>query len=231
MELKHTMVVSLLQKVCQENATNLALVGMRDVWRKNGRKNSVSIKTSSQDSWSEAGSSHRTRTTDRSFDHIVAIFAVIDAGGMYVPMEPELPQQRLAYMIKDAHLVVILTQHRYILDWENTLSQHQEMISSQFVLIDGLIDKLTSSLRIQVQSNLKMLPEPYVEDLAFMIYTSGSTGEPKGVMVPHRGLLALSVAAAETWELRKAESRMLQFSSHCFDASILQNSSETKDWL
>ncbi|KAL2628735.1 hypothetical protein R1flu_013421 [Riccia fluitans] len=67
-----------------------------------------------------------------------------------------------------------------------------------------------------------MLPELHVEDPASMIYTSGPTGEPKGVMVPHRGLLALSMAAAETWELRKAESRMLQFSSHCFDASICE---------
>ncbi|KAL2628743.1 hypothetical protein R1flu_013429 [Riccia fluitans] len=224
MEFEYGTVVSLLRKVCQENATNLALVGTRDV--------SLSYAQMGERIW--ALSRHLVKIIgvrpgqavglcmDRSFDHIVAVCAVLKAGGIYVPMDPELPQKRLAYMMKDAQLAVILTQRRYILDLENILSQHQEIISSQLVLVDGLVDKLLSSLRIQVQSDLEMLPEPHVEDPAYMIYTSGSTGEPKGVMVPHRGLLALSMAAAETWELRKAESRMLQFSSHCFDASICE---------
>ncbi|KAL2628734.1 hypothetical protein R1flu_013420 [Riccia fluitans] len=126
MEFKHGTVVSLLRKVCQENATNLALVGTRD----------VSLSYAQMGERIRALSRHLVKIIgvrpdqavglcmDRSFDHIVAVCAVLEASGIYVPMDPELPQKRLAYMMKDAQLAVILTQHRYILDLENILSQH-----------------------------------------------------------------------------------------------------------
>ncbi|KAL3684959.1 hypothetical protein R1sor_002981 [Riccia sorocarpa] len=222
----HRTVVSLLHKVCQENQKDVALMGTKDdplTYAEMGKRVQALSAHLIQTVGVKSGQSVGI-CLDRSFDHIVAVLAVLNAGAVYVPMDPELPQQRLAYMIKDAQLQFILTQRMYSLDLENILCYFSGT-SSKLIILDGLIDhQLTWGFKVEAEPELELpgVPEPQPEDLAYIIYTSGSTGEPKGVMVPHRGLLALSVVLAETWELGKPcpESRMLQFSSHCFDASI-----------
>ncbi|KAL3684949.1 hypothetical protein R1sor_002971 [Riccia sorocarpa] len=221
----HRTVVSLLQKVCRENGKDVALVGTKDtsltyveMWRRVQAFSAHLVQTVGVKPGQNVG-----LCLDRCFDHIVAVLAVLNAGAVYVPMDPELPQQHLAYMIKDAQLQFILTQRRYSLDLENIMC-HFSGTSSTLLILDGLIDQLTRGFKVKEESELEFhgVPEPQPEDLAYIIYTSGSTGEPKGVMVPHRGLLGLSVVVAQTWELGKPwpESRMLQFASPCFDASI-----------
>ncbi|BBN07058.1 protein MpACOS15 [Marchantia polymorpha subsp. ruderalis] len=214
-------VVPLLRRVCKEGGIRLALVGTKDT--------SLTYEELGRDV--RALSRHLRRTVgvrpklavgvcmDRRFDHIVTILGVLDAGAPYVPLDPSLPHRRLAYMINDSQLDIILTQRQFALDLESVL--RDVSFSSKLVYLDGLIRHLSSSNEIEEDdTDTDLDPDP--EDLANIIYTSGSSGEPKGVMVLHKGVMALSRAAAEVWELNQRDSRMLQFSSHCFDASTVE---------
>ncbi|KAG6552664.1 hypothetical protein Mapa_005611 [Marchantia paleacea] len=213
--MEYNTVVPLLRRVCKEGGDKLALVGTKD----------TSLTYEELGRGVRALSRHLRRTVgvkpklavgvcmDRCFDHIVTILGVLDAGAAYVPLDPNLPHRRLAYMINASQMDIILTQREFALDLESVLRDVR--FSSKLMYVDGLIRHL-SSLN-DVEDSTLVDPDP--EDLANIIYTSGSTGEPKGVMVLHKGVLALSQAAAEVWDLRKSDSRMLQFSSHCFDAS------------
>ncbi|NER47173.1 MAG: amino acid adenylation domain-containing protein [Symploca sp. SIO1A3] len=142
---------------------------------------------------------------ERSLDMIVALLGILKAGGAYVPLDPEYPQERLSYMLEDAQVSVLLTQQRILAQ----LPQPQ----AQLVCLEQVWEQIAQ----KNQNNLNIGVQPC--HLANVIYTSGSTGKPKGVMVEHRGLCNLSQAQIQAFELH-SESRILQFASLSFDASI-----------
>lgn len=112
---------------------------------------------------------------ERSIEMVVALLGVLKAGGGYVPLDASYPRQRLAFMLDDASVEVILTQQHLLAalpdnhakvfcltaDWTECAALNGEDFSSGAV----------------------------ASNLAYVIYTSGSTGLPKGVMIPHRGLV------------------------------------------
>ncbi len=144
---------------------------------------------------------------ERSPEMIVGLLGILKAGGVYVPLDPEYPQERLTFLLQDTQMPVLLTQHRL-------LSQlpHQHV---QLVCLDTDWDKIAQ----QNEAN----PTSVVtgKNLAYVIYTSGSTGQPKGVLIPHRALAAHCWSMTQVYELR-AEDRILQFSTFTFDASLEQ---------
>jgi non-ribosomal peptide synthetase component F len=100
---------------------------------------------------------------------IVGMLAILKAGGAYVPLDPEYPAERLAYMVADARIPLLLTQER--------LLSHLPAHNAQVICLDRdwpLIEQANSD-------NLVSTHSP--GSLAYVIYTSGSTGQPKGVMV------------------------------------------------
>jgi polyketide synthase PksJ len=144
---------------------------------------------------------------DHSLEMVVAILAVLKAGGAFVPLDPRHPKERLASMIGDARLALLLTQERWV---EQLASHHTEI-----VCLD------TSSETIGRESWEDLTAQASAEALAYVIYTSGSTGKPKGVLVSHRALVAHCRAIQQSYEL-SAIDRVLQFASPCFDASLEQ---------
>lgn len=142
----------------------------------------------------------------RSLDLVVAIVAVLGAAGVYVPMEPGYPAERLRFMAEDAGLRVVLTDSRLKIAWPSSVRR---------VDLDTIGEVLA---RMSDQTPTRR-SEP--ESLAYVIYTSGSTGAPKGVAVPHRGVVNLVVHEAATLGVR-AGTTMLHFSSFAFDASVSQ---------
>ncbi len=142
---------------------------------------------------------------ERSPEMAVALLAVLEAGGVYLPLDPGYPAQRLSFMLEDSGVLVLLTQESLVEDlpqrWGFTI----------------LLDTDWESIAGTGDGPLSAGCGP--DSLAYMIYTSGSTGQPKGVMVPHRGLGNLAVAQARLFDVGP-ESRVLQFSSPSFDASI-----------
>lgn len=133
---------------------------------------------------------------------IIAILGVLKAGAAYVPIDPGYPTQRRNFIIRDAGAVY------------------------QFVTSDTLPDEFdVPAFALDLQ--LETLDAPSTNpsqvngshDLAYLIYTSGTTGEPKGVVLQHEGLLNLIAAQAKAFDI-STQSRVLQFASPAFDASV-----------
>jgi amino acid adenylation domain-containing protein/non-ribosomal peptide synthase protein (TIGR01720 family) len=112
---------------------------------------------------------------DRSLDMVVGLLGILKAGGAYLPLDPILPNERLAFMVKDAGASVILTQQH--------LAQRLSKPSTSVVCLD------TNWEEIARQPEENPPTEVTPENLVYVIYTSGSTGKPKGVAIAHQQLL------------------------------------------
>ncbi|MFW9264014.1 non-ribosomal peptide synthase/polyketide synthase [Nostoc sp. CALU 546] len=142
---------------------------------------------------------------ERSLEMVVGLLGILKAGGAYVPLDPEYPQERLSFMLENAQVSVLLTQHKLV----EKLQKHQ----TQVVCLD------TDWHFIAQLPQENAIAEVQATNLAYVIYTSGSTGRPKGVMVEHRGLCNLTHAQIQIFGV-DSDSRVLQFASFSFDASI-----------
>ena len=141
---------------------------------------------------------------DRSLDMVIGILGILKAGGAYVPLDPKYPPDRLHFMVTDTQISILLTQ-----SWLAEIPKSQ----AQTVCLDRLnfSDYTTPTIKRDVVA----------DNLAYVIYTSGSTGQPKGVLLSHRGLCNVVEAQQQVFPLSR-QSRVLQFSSLSFDASIFE---------
>ncbi len=112
---------------------------------------------------------------NRALEMAIALLGILKAGGAYVPLDPAYPQERLAFMIEDSHLPVLLTEQDQLV----SLPQHQAKV----VCLDT--DRETIARYSTENPNSEVTPD----NLAYTIYTSGSTGKPKGVQILHRGVV------------------------------------------
>ena len=150
---------------------------------------------------------NNARMSAMGITQIAAVMGACVAGGAYLPLDPALPHQRLLDLLQDAQPSFVLT------DSAGRSALGQEVCSSYAGL--SLDDALTLE---PVQLNPKV-PELKSSHLAYVIYTSGSTGKPKGVLVEHRNALNLVYWTTEALKLG-SQSRVLQFASLSFDASV-----------
>ncbi|MFJ2770398.1 amino acid adenylation domain-containing protein [Streptomyces sp. NPDC087300] len=144
----------------------------------------------------------------RGVDMVVAELAVWKAGGAFVPLDPEYPADRLAFVIADSDPVVVL-------GGGGTLAG-VPVGSARVVLLD---DEETARA-ITVRSSLPLGAHAGPDQLAYVIYTSGSTGRPKGVTVAHGGLVNLAEAMRPVLGIEE-DVVALQFASFSFDAAVL----------
>ncbi|BCL83203.1 non-ribosomal peptide synthetase [Ktedonobacteria bacterium brp13] len=123
---------------------------------------------------------------DRSVSLLVGLLGILKADGAYVPLDPSYPQERLAFVLQDAEIPLLLTQER--------LLERLPGMDREIVCLDGVAKKV-------IADESRSAPEHrgHAEQLAYVLYTSGSTGQPKGVMVPHRGLVNYLHWAAQTY--------------------------------
>ena len=147
---------------------------------------------------------------ERSVEMMVAVLATLKAGGAYVPLDPTYPQNRLAFMLSDSGVQVLLTQDRMLQELPNYSGTPDQGVT--IVRLDKDVDMISSCSR----ENLSTAAA--ATDLAYVIYTSGSTGDPKGVMIEHRSLVNFTLAAADEYAISPND-RVLQFASLSFDTS------------
>jgi amino acid adenylation domain-containing protein len=141
---------------------------------------------------------------ERSLEMVIGILGVLKAGGAYLPMDPLYPAERLAFMLEDAQVSVLLTQEKIQRDWPPGAK-----------VVD--LDKLDWSK--ESTDNPVALSKP--ENLAYVIYTSGSTGRPKGVALEHRSLNAFAHWAKERYSREELDG-VLAGTSICFDLSVYE---------
>ncbi len=143
----------------------------------------------------------------RSVDLVAALLAVLKAGGAYVPIDPAYPRARLAFMLEDAEIKVLITQE--------SLLEFSSQLPVKRVSVDGDRAAL-SQMRKENPQNLT-LPE----NLAYIIYTSGSTGRPKGIGITHRSASVLLEWAKRFYSPEEMQG-VLFSTSICFDISIFE---------
>ncbi len=144
---------------------------------------------------------------ERSVELMVGLLAIHKAGGAYVPLDPTYPRDRIAYMVEDAKVPVLLTQERLRSD----LPKHRAKVIC--------LDSDWPSIATESAEPFDGGAEP--RHLAYVIYTSGSTGKPKGVMVEHRNVV--NFFAGMDRHLRDdAPGTWLAVTSLSFDISVLE---------
>jgi amino acid adenylation domain-containing protein len=141
----------------------------------------------------------------RSLEMVVGLLAVLKAGGAYVPLDPSYPRERLAFMLEDAQVAVVLTLER--------LARKVPEGKAKVVCVDA------ERKRIAQEDERSPTNGVVAENLAYVIYTSGSTGEPKAVAMNHRSLVNLISWQAQNCTLSSC-SKTLQFASLSFDVSF-----------
>ncbi len=138
---------------------------------------------------------------ERSVEMMVGLLGILKAGGAYVPIDPSYPAQRLSFMMADAQVPVLLTQHHLL----ESLPEHEARV----VCLDGDWEGESGEVECKVTA----------DNLAYMIYTSGSTGAPKGAMTTHAAICNRLLWMQDAFELNATDS-VLQKTPISFDVSV-----------
>ncbi|MBU7597298.1 amino acid adenylation domain-containing protein [Streptomyces sp. P38-E01] len=143
-----------------------------------------------------------------------SLLAVMTAGAAYVPVDPNHPSDRIAYMLADSEPTLVVTL-------ANLVDRLPQGSAAPLVLDErGTVEELARASGAEVADADRRAPLS-ADHPAYVIYTSGSTGRPKGVVVPHRGVGNLAAWQA-SWFGVDSASRVGQFSAPSFDAALYE---------
>ncbi|HEY0375499.1 MAG TPA: amino acid adenylation domain-containing protein, partial [Pyrinomonadaceae bacterium] len=142
---------------------------------------------------------------ERSVEMVVAVLGILKAGGAYLPLDPELPLERLRWMLEDSNVPLLLTEERV----EGRLPTHW----GQTIYLDAEWEAIAG------QEAENPAGAAAAGNLAYVIYTSGSTGRPKGIMIPHSGLTNYLSWSAPTYALSGRQGALMH-TSLGFDLSV-----------
>ncbi|MCP5048939.1 MAG: amino acid adenylation domain-containing protein, partial [bacterium] len=142
---------------------------------------------------------------DRSVENILAILAVLKTGGAYLPMDSDYPDNRIQFMLSDSNALILLSH-----------TARKARRSGK-----ELINFSTPSLYSPGNRRWKRPTDQSPDAPAYVLYTSGSTGKPKGVLIRHESVVSLAFGRKKSYKMNR-HTRVLQFSSISFDASVQQ---------
>lgn len=135
---------------------------------------------------------------------LIGLMGVLKAGAAYLGLDPKIPDERLAFILQDSRILIVLTQDGFI------------PVRNEGMRVLSLSSDWAGISR-ESEENMTTTVTP--NNLAYVLYTSGSTGRPKGVMIEHRALANLAEASIDHYKLTNYD-RILQLSPICFDCSV-----------
>ena len=144
---------------------------------------------------------------ERSVGMLVSLLAVLKAGGVYLPLDPNYPSERLNYMLEDAGASFLITQQKLLSTFQTE--------GRTVILLDVDHEKIAAKDAKNTEQSVNK------DDAAYIIYTSGSTGKPKGVIVAHQALADHCADMRDYYQLTP-DDNVLQFAALNFDASLEQ---------
>ncbi|HEC84909.1 MAG TPA: amino acid adenylation domain-containing protein, partial [Thioploca sp.] len=145
---------------------------------------------------------------DRSLDMVIGLLSILKAGGAYVPLDPNYPPERLAFMLADSQVQVLLTQQTF-------LEKHNSPIKDRIICLDTDWEMFSNART----SNPVSGAQP--DNLAYVIYTSGSTGKPKGVVISHHSVVNFLSAMQDSPGLTEQDI-LLAVTTISFDIAVLE---------
>ena len=140
---------------------------------------------------------------ERSPEMLVGLYGILKSGAGYVPLDPGYPKDRLAFMVEDGQLDVVVTQ--------KSVATELELKAKHLVLVE--------ELPAEAPPLAPSADDAQVEDVCYVIYTSGSTGKPKGVQVPHRSVVNIVASCQKTPGLTEQDT-VLAVTTLSFDIAV-----------
>ena len=159
----------------------------------------------------------------KSLDAVVGCYGVLKSGAAYVPLDPDAPVDRVAYIAADCGLRVLISSVAKGNGWE-TIGERAPELAHIVVLGEGHVPAPPAGIDLHDEAALDTRPgarptiETIDEDLALILYTSGSTGDPKGVMLSHRNVMGFVDWAVEEFAVTESD-RLSQLAPLHFDLS------------
>ena len=151
---------------------------------------------------------------ERSIEMMTGIMGIVRAGGAYMPIDPDYPDDRVSYMLQDSETTVVLTQAKFKERMQSLAGERVRIVS----LDDDWLDVRGAAAAL-AQRGIELDRTVESHNVAYVIYTSGSTGKPKGVLVEHRALVNRLNWMQKSYLLGETDV-VLQKTPYCFDVSV-----------
>jgi amino acid adenylation domain-containing protein len=144
---------------------------------------------------------------ERSLEMIIALLAILKAGGAYVPLDPNFPTERLAFMVEDSQISILIT--------EQNLYQKLPTTSAEIICLDKDWENITTYPKTSLNNHVNS------HNLSYIIYTSGSTGKPKGVQITHTSVVNFLTSIQQQLQLTNTDN-LLSVTTLSFDIAVLE---------
>lgn len=156
---------------------------------------------------------------NKSVETAVALYGIMMAGAAYVPIDPTSPPARVAFVVNDCDIDIVISHDRHVGLLENSIADGAEF--RHVIGIDPAPNSLRGTRWGDLPGDTSPVPERVTElDLSYILYTSGSTGVPKGIMHSHRSALAWAEVTASTYDIGPGD-RITNYAPIHFDLSTL----------